>query len=135
MATGYVLLAVRRYAALLIANVGALVASVVLTLVLVPVDHARGAAVAAVVAETCLALGQAVLLSRWQGIRIPMATVPAIALAGFVGASPLLVSGIHPLLRTVAGLALYAVVVTLLGRLPPELGHMLERRRRASSVR
>ena len=56
-ATGFALLSLRRHTELLIANGGALLRTWSLTLALVPLDQARGAAVAAGIAETCLALG------------------------------------------------------------------------------
>jgi len=128
-AAGFPLLSLRRHGALLVANGGALLANVVLTLILVPVDQARGAAIAAVVAESCLAVGQLVLLLRLRRVRMPLSGPVAVALAGLAGASPLLVSGLHPVLRTLAGLAIYVVVLMLLGRLPPELSHAFQSRR------
>jgi O-antigen/teichoic acid export membrane protein len=128
-ASGFPLLSLRRHSALLIANSAALAANVVLALVLVPIDHARGAAIAAVIAESCLAVGQLVLLLRTGRARIHARAVASVVIAGLAGASPLLVGGAGSVLRTVAGLAIYAAVITLLGRLPPELAHAFERRR------
>ena len=135
MATGFVLLSTRHHGALLIANGAALVANITLTLTLVPVWQARGAAVAAVIAESCLALGQLILVLRHGSGRVNVAALPAIAVAGLVGASPLLIDGLHPILRTVLGVGLYTVVLAALGRFPPEVSHALDRRRHREPVR
>lgn len=135
MATGYALLSTRHHTALLIANGGALLANIVLTLVLVPISQARGAATAAVIAESCLAVGQLILLMRDGNARVRLGSLPVIAIAGLAGAAPLLISGLHPILRAVAGLLIYAGVITVLGRLPPEIAHALDRERRRLSIR
>jgi O-antigen/teichoic acid export membrane protein len=127
IAAGFPLLALRRHAALLMANGGALVANIVLTLVLVPIDQAKGAAIAAVAAESCLALGQLVFLLRLGRARVRLTAPLIVTLVGLAGASPLLVPGLHPLLRTVAGVAIYGIGLALLGLWPPELRQVLER--------
>jgi O-antigen/teichoic acid export membrane protein len=129
MATGYPLLSLRRHSALLIANGGALAANIALTLVLVPIDQARGAAIAAVIAESCLAAGQLALLMRAGRIRLRLSAVRAIVIAGVAGAAPLLIPGMHPLLRTVTGLVIYVGLLALLRALPPELTQALNRGR------
>jgi O-antigen/teichoic acid export membrane protein len=128
VAAGYGLLALRRNRAVLVANVVALVMNLVLTLVLVPLDHARGAAIAAVIAETCLGGGQVLLLLRGGHGRLRLRAMITVAFAGAVGATPLLVS-IHPLLRTIWGVAMYVAVLAVLRQLPPEIGHILHHRR------
>ena len=85
------------------------------------------------IAESCLAVGQVALLLRAERIRVPLAAPLTIAVAGVAGASPLLVAGVHPLLRTLSGLAIFAAVIALFGRLPPELRHALARGRRESA--
>jgi O-antigen/teichoic acid export membrane protein len=127
-AAAYPLLSLRRHAALLIANGAALVMNAALTLVLVPIDHAKGAAVAAVVAETCLAVGQVALLVRLREMRLPFRSVPAVALAGAAGITPLLLD-IHALLRTLLGGAIFLALITIFGLFPPELRHLLRPRR------
>jgi O-antigen/teichoic acid export membrane protein len=128
-ATSYCLLSLRQHSALLIANGGALLANIALTLVLVPIAQARGAAIAAVIAESCLAIVQLTLLHRTGNTRLPISAVPAVAVAALVAAVPLLVLGADPVLRTIVGLAIYVALLALLGRLPPELAHALDRRR------
>ena len=127
-ATGYPLLSLRRHGALLIANGGALAANIVMTIVLVPVDGARGAAIAAVVAESALAIGQLTLLLGSHRVRFPFAALRAVAIAGLAGAAPLLASGVAPLVRTAAGLAIFVAALALQRRLPPELAHAFQRR-------
>lgn len=129
VATGFVLLSLRRHTALLIANGAALVTNVVLTLVLVPVDQARGAATAAVIAETCLAIGQLLLLQRVRGRLVRLRSLAVITVAGVAGAAPLLVGGVHPILRALAGLAIYLAVLSAFGRIPPEVRDALGRGR------
>jgi len=127
-ATGYLLLSLRSHVALLISNSAALVANVVLTLILVPVDQARGAAIAAVVAESCLAIGQLLLLARAHRFRIQITSTGIVAIAALAGATPLLVSGLNAVLRTFLGLAIYLATLALLGRLPPEVAHAIKGR-------
>jgi O-antigen/teichoic acid export membrane protein len=129
-ACGYSLLSLRDHAALLLASGGALVANVVLTLALVPLAHARGAAIAAVSAESCLAIVLLARLVRSGRTRFQLASLLAVAIAGLAGAAPLLVPGMHPLLRTVAGLGIYVAALALQQRLPPELAHALKGRQR-----
>ena len=127
-ASGFMLLSLRRHRALLVANGGALLANVALTLILVPVDQARGAAIAAVVAETCLAAAQLLVLRRMHVTRLRTAPMAGVVIAALVAAFPLLIPGLHPLLRTLVGMTVYVVVIALLGLLPPELLQIVERR-------
>lgn len=127
VATGFVLLSLRRHSALLIANSTALAANIVLALVLVPVDQARGAAAAAVIAESCLAVGQLLLLERIHGRLLGLSSVTVIAVAGVAGATPLLASGVNSILRALGGLLIYVGVLAAFGRIPPELRHALDR--------
>ena len=120
-ASSYALLALRRHRELVVVNGAALIATVILTLVLVPVAHARGAAIAAVIAETLLALGQLAALLRTGRVRPRLGSLPAVAVATAAGATPLLIPGLHPMLRWLAGCLIYLAVLTLFGRLPPEL--------------
>lgn len=129
VATGYALLSLRRHSALLIANSAALVANIVLTLALVPVARAEGAAIAAVVAESCLAVAQLILLLQAGAVRVSISMLRAVGIAGLLGAAPLLVA-VHPLIRGVLGLTVFVLALAAQGRLPPELLHVLERRDR-----
>lgn len=128
-ASGFPLLSLHRHTALLITNSTALAANVVLALILVPIDASHGAAIAAVVAESCLAVGQAALLVRTGCARVPVRSVAAVLLAGLAGASLLLVPSLGSIPRTLGGLAIYAILITIFGRFPPELRHALDHRR------
>ena len=128
LASGFALLSLRRHVALLVANCDALTANIVLTLVLIPVAQARGAAAAAAIAEGCLAAGQLALLGRASGIRLSGAAIRPVALASAAGALPLL-APIHPVLRTVAGLSLFTCVLALQRAFPPELMQLIGARR------
>jgi len=66
VACGFPVLSMRRYRAVIYSNLGALAVSAALTLALVPSLGARGAAIAAVVAETGLAIAVAIVLVRSQ---------------------------------------------------------------------
>jgi O-antigen/teichoic acid export membrane protein len=126
-ATGFSLLSLRRHTELLVANGGALAANVALTLALIPSFQARGAAVAAGTAETCLALGLLFVLWRQARIGIGLGALRAVGVAGVAGAAPLLLP-LYPILRALAGLAIYVALLALQRRLPPEIGHVLQRR-------
>jgi O-antigen/teichoic acid export membrane protein len=130
VATSYPLLALRRHTALLIANATALVVNIVMTVVLVPIADARGAAIAAVVAETSVCIAQLTLLLRERVFTPRLSTFPLVIFAGLAGASPLLIDALHPIIRMVIGLTIYAVILGAFGRTPPELRHMFERRAR-----
>ncbi len=129
-AGGYVLLSLRRHMTLLVANGGALLANLVLTLILVRTDQAHGGAIAGVLAESALALALLVVMMRAGVARIRLVNLIALGIAGLAGAAPLLVPGVYPLVRMVAGVTIYVTVLALFRRFPPELRHALHRRRR-----
>lgn len=127
-ASGYLLLSLRRNRAMLIASCCALAANLALTLALVPVAQAQGAAVAAVVAEGSLALAQTVLLLRTGRLRLDARALGLVLAAGLVGAVPLFTGGLPALTRTCAGGALYLAALVALRRFPPELWQALRHR-------
>jgi len=128
VAAGFPLLALRRNKELMVANGVALAASVGLTLALVPPLGAQGAAVAAVVAETALAIVTTVLLRRSEpALRLPLSVLPVAALAAAVAVGAALLVGGPEALRAALGMALFLAIVAALGRFPPEVGHLLRR--------
>jgi O-antigen/teichoic acid export membrane protein len=135
VACGFPLLAERRYREVLLANVVGVAASLALTLVLVPVLDAEGAAIATVGAELALAASVALLLARsHRGVRLPWAGVPLIlAAAGGAAAAGLLVP-VPPVLQAILATAVYGVLLLLVGRFPPELRHALAAPRRARAA-
>ncbi|HST38266.1 MAG TPA: polysaccharide biosynthesis C-terminal domain-containing protein, partial [Conexibacter sp.] len=131
-AANYVLLSLHRHRDLLIANIATLVASVTLVLVLAPLDGARGGAIATAGADTLGAVVVLFFVARaGVGVRPPWKAAPLIALAGAVGATPLLLDGLHPILTTAAGCLLFLLALLLCGRFPPELRELVSRRRDA----
>jgi O-antigen/teichoic acid export membrane protein len=123
-----VLLALRRNEALLISNAAALVANIVLTLVLVPLLQARGAAIAAVVAESCLAGVQLFMVTRHVAVQISLGSIAVPLLGGVLGAALLLVPDLPSIARTAIGAIVYVGVLAAFRRIPPEIGHALDRR-------
>lgn len=136
VACGFPLLSLRRNREILIANAVALLASVVLTLALVPPFRAQGAAAAAVVAETALAVATALLLRRAEpALRLPLGIVPRAALAAAVGVGVALLVGGPDVVRAPVGFVVYVAAVAGMGRFPPEVGHALAGRRAAVGAR
>ena len=124
------LVAVRRQAALAVANGAALVLVVVLGLVLIRADGARGAAVAAVVAETALALFLFIALARTgRGLAPSFGFVPRTAVAVGAGAAALLIPGLSPWITALVASVLFLAVAVAVGALPRELLDALRRGR------
>jgi O-antigen/teichoic acid export membrane protein len=126
VACGYPLLMLRRYRDVLAANLIAVVISAGLTLALAPSHGARGAAVAALVAEVGLALSQAVMLRR-AAPAVPTAwgTAAIVALAGGAAALAGIALPVHPLIGVVVASAVYFAILRLFGRFPPEVREVL----------
>ena len=135
VACGYPLLSLRRNRDLLIANAAALVAIIVLTLALVPSLEAEGAAIAAVGAETALAVVLSILLKRADpGLRLPFAVIPAAGAAAALGVGAALLLGGPEVLRTAVGVSVFTVAIAALGRFPPEVSHALRREPQADPI-
>ena len=126
-ATGFPLLAMRRHREVLMANCLSLALAVVLAFALVPAHGARGAAVAAIVADFALAIANSALLVRRNGPPLPWsaAAVTLAALATGFGAARLL--GGHPLVEVVVGAVGYVLVLVICRRVPPELRDFVRR--------
>lgn len=128
VACGYPLLSLRRHAALVIANVAALVATVTLTLALVPAHQARGAAIATVAAEVALAVANSVLLLRSRaGASLPLSALLVALVAALAGGAAGALVGIHPVVQVVVASVVFAAVLRALGRFPDELREALGR--------
>lgn len=126
VACGYPLLMRRRYREVLYANLLALAISAVLTLALAPSMGARGAALAALVAEIGLAIGQAVLLARnAPGVRLRLSTLAVVGLAGGAAVALGLALPVHPLIGVAAASVAYFGLLRLFGRFPPEVREVL----------
>ncbi len=126
VACAYPMLSRNRRHELVLANVLGLVAALALSLALVPVIAAKGAAVATVGAEATLMLVTAVALVRTTpGLRLPLGVLPVAALAAVAGAGAGYLVGVHPVVEVAVGSAVYLAIIVLLGRFPPELGHAI----------
>jgi O-antigen/teichoic acid export membrane protein len=131
VACAYPMLSLRRRHELVLANVLGLLAALVLSFALVPVLAAKGAAVATVGAEATLTLVTALALVRVRpDLRLPLSVLPVAALAAAVGLGAGYAVGVHPVLQVAVGACVYAAVVALLGRFPPEVGHAVSELRR-----
>jgi O-antigen/teichoic acid export membrane protein len=135
VACGFPLLSLRRYSAVLIANALGLVATLAISLSLVPSLQGRGAAIATVAAEVTLAVATIVALMRARpSLRLPLGAVPVALLAGAAGVGLGRLVTVHPVLEVLLGTAAYGIVLALLGRFPPEIGHALGTGRRVKDV-
>jgi O-antigen/teichoic acid export membrane protein len=126
---GSMLLSLRLFKPLVLANGLAVAVATTLSLVLIPLAGARGAAIAPTAAEACLAVAYAVSLGRARpGLRVSPALVPRILLA--IGVS-LGVAYVLPL-SSLAALfvlgGLYVVCLWLLKAIPFEVMNALLKR-------
>jgi O-antigen/teichoic acid export membrane protein len=128
VACGFPLLSLRRYGALLRANALGLAVALVVSLALVPTLGAKGAAIATVAAEMALASASVVALWRARpDLRLALDIVPIAIFAGGSGVAIGLLVGVHPIVDVVVGTGVYAAVLAVAGRLPPEVRHALRR--------
>jgi O-antigen/teichoic acid export membrane protein len=133
VACGFPLLTMRRYGAVLVSNLGALVISAALTLALAPPLGARGAATAALLAELGLAISQAVMLKRASpGVGFSLSTAVIVLGVGVASAALGIALPINPLLGALVASLVYFTLLRVLGRFPPEVRELLSSR--AASV-
>ena len=115
------MLALKRYRALISANLLALTAAIAGTALLAPPFGAQGAAVATVAADATLAIACFVVLARSPVLRLNLAIVPKSALSLIAGLIPALVLSLHPLVVfALSSLAYFAVAHVL--RSDPDRG-------------
>ncbi len=119
----YGLLALHRHRALLIASTAGLIASVALSLALIPGLDAKGAAIAFSAAELLVGTLCLFALRRASPGLSFSARVPVRVIAGAVLAlaAALLIPGLASLPQALIGLAVYAAVLALSGAVPREL--------------
>ncbi|MHB8492651.1 MAG: hypothetical protein ACYDA6_10635, partial [Solirubrobacteraceae bacterium] len=135
VACSFPLLSLRRYRALLVANALGLVVTLAVSLSLVPALKAQGAAIATVAAELALAAGAATALIRARAdVSLPWNIVPVALVAAGAGIGMGRLVGVHPLLEAFVGTCVYACILMVLGRFPPEINHALKARRLADRV-
>ncbi len=134
VACAYPMLSIGRQRDLLLANGLALIAALSLSLLLIPSLGAEGGALTTVGAEATVTLVSVVALIRARpGLRLPLGAAPVAAVAA---AAAILVGrlvGQHSLVEALAGGLTYISVIYLLGRFPPELGHLIQGMRASRS--
>jgi O-antigen/teichoic acid export membrane protein len=130
----YALLSLHRHRALLLISISSLAASFALTLILVPVLQAQGAALAFSGAELTLAVSAFVLLRRVRkDLRFSLRTATRVLAATALGAAVVFVPGLTSLSRAVIASILYWSAVFALGAVPAEMVHALPWRQRAGA--
>jgi O-antigen/teichoic acid export membrane protein len=118
----YGLLAMRRHRAILLACTGGLVVSTILTLVLVPLMQARGAAIAFSSGEVAVAVLSFVALRLAKpDLRFSRRIPVRVVLAALVGAGAALIPDLNSLEAAVIGGVVYIVLLVASGAIPPEL--------------
>lgn len=122
---GFALLSERRHTAILIANAAALLMSAALTLGLVPLLGARGAAIATVAGESTLVVAYGVTLFAGSDLKVELGFVLKVAVAAGAALLLLLVPGLGSLPLALAATIVYAVVLLLVRGIPRELGEQL----------
>jgi O-antigen/teichoic acid export membrane protein len=133
VACSFPLLSLRRYSALLLANALGLVVTLGVSLSLVPVLQARGAAIATVAAELALAGASIAALVRARPeVRLPLEIIPLALLAAGAGVGIGHLVGLHPVIEVAIGTGVYGLVLAAVGRFPPEIGHALRAGRAAA---
>jgi O-antigen/teichoic acid export membrane protein len=136
VACAYPMLSLGRQRDLLVANASGLVAAVVLSLVLIPSMGAEGGAVTTVGAEAILALVTVAALIRARpGMGLPVGILPVAAAAAAAAILAGRLVGERSLVEAIVGGLTYIAVVFLLGRFPPELGHLLQGMRSSGSAK
>lgn len=125
----YGLLSLHRHRALLLVSIGSLAMSVVLTLVLVPLLQARGAALAFSGAEIAMVISSFVALRIARpdlgfSLRVPL----RVLIAALLASSVLLVPGLGSLPRSLIASTIYFGVLIALRAIPEELLQAVLRR-------
>jgi O-antigen/teichoic acid export membrane protein len=126
-AAGFALISLRLNVGLLVANAVALTLTVVLTLALVPVIDAKGAAVGMLVGDTVLAVLYGIWLARAGALVFDLAVLPRVAAATIVAAL-LALAPIPGAPLVASATVVYFAVLFLLRGVPPEIIDALLRR-------
>ncbi len=131
----FALLSLHLHRALLLANLAALLVSVLLTLVLASADGARGAAIAVLGGETTLAVFTLLTLIRHRPMYRPQLTVLVkTILAAIPAAAIAFAAPVPSLVRAILTLLAYGAVILATRALPSEIVELLPVRfRRARS--
>lgn len=119
---GYGMLSMHLHRLILVYNLAmlALVAAVVAALV--PLDGAQGAAIGTAAVELAGAVASGLLLVRGRPHLVPrLKSLPRVALAAALGATPALAGGLPVVVRLILSTAIYAIALVSLKALPAEL--------------
>lgn len=126
----FALLSLRRHRALLAANATAVTFSIALSLMLIPANGARGAAVVTVATEALLASLYAVALVRSdRRLMPPGRALPPVLLGLGAGLLVGLLPDWHPVLGVLAASASFFAIVIVGGALPAEVREAFSTRR------
>jgi O-antigen/teichoic acid export membrane protein len=116
------LLSLGLFRLIFVINSSALLLNALLVSLLVPLDGARGAAIATAIAEIAAVVVQATAVVRGRPqLRPSLRVLPYVALASAAGLIPLALTGIPVIGRIVISTALFGAVVLLTRTLPAEL--------------
>ncbi|MCW3056723.1 MAG: oligosaccharide flippase family protein [Solirubrobacterales bacterium] len=123
VASGFVLLALHRHRAILLANGVSLVVSVVLSVALIPTMRAQGAAIAVVFAEFSLAATLVVTLVRLRPalLRAFVLRPLVILTMGAAACGVALIPGLGPVVKTALGAFAFIGLLMISGYMPPEI--------------
>lgn len=131
VAAGFVLLALRRHRAILLANAAALVVALTITPVLISLYDATGAAVGVLLAEATLgAVTLAVLLRTRPRAAASLRRLPRILLSAVIAGLSVLVPGLPTLGDVILGVLAFPLLLAAIGCFPPEVADALRGLRR-----
>jgi Na+-driven multidrug efflux pump len=117
-----VLLSLGQFRQILLISVSMLVLNGLLVAALIPLDGARGAAIATAIAEVVAAVVQALAVVRERPqLRPSLRILPLVALAAAMGLLPLSLTGVPVIVRLLISTILFGGVVLATRTLPPEL--------------
>jgi O-antigen/teichoic acid export membrane protein len=136
VSAGYVLLAMHRHRAILIANAAALLMSVLASVVLISLLDAQGGAIAVVLAEFALAGTQVTMLikARPQLRRAFLVRPLAIVAVGAAASAVALLPVLPALAKAALGAVVFAALLALVGLFPPEIRELLGNLRRSRAA-
>jgi O-antigen/teichoic acid export membrane protein len=126
---GFVLLALRLYRPLVLANLGALLLALALSAILIPTLHARGGAVTTAALELTLAAAYVALLARRGIVPAPRFLASFVLAVGLGLGSGALLIAVHPVVGVLVGSAVYFAALAATRAIPPELIDALPWRR------
>jgi O-antigen/teichoic acid export membrane protein len=117
-----VLLSLGQFRQILVISVSMLLLNGLLVAALIPLDGARGAAIATAIAEVVAVVVQALTVVRARPqLRPSLRILPFVALAAAVGLLPLALTGLPVIVRLLISTILFGGVVLLTRALPREL--------------